>query len=81
MVNGTPAIESIAKFEVSRQIAGMTQLNDRSSLLAFLKTRKSASAKAMGGPGPDAAQLTDILSHGGSCARPWQTQPMALCGV
>jgi nitroreductase len=40
----------------------MTQLNDRSSLLTFLKTRKSASAKAMGGPGPDAAQLRDILS-------------------
>jgi nitroreductase len=40
----------------------MTQLNDRSSLLAFLKTRKSASAKAMGGPGPYAAQLRDILS-------------------
>ena len=40
----------------------MTQLNDRSSLLAFLKTRKSASAKAMGGPGPDASQLQDILA-------------------
>ena len=42
----------------------MTQLNDRTSLLAFLKTRKSASAKAMGGPGPDASQLQDILSIG-----------------
>jgi nitroreductase len=62
MVNGTPAIESIAKPEAERQIAFMTQLNDRSSLLNFLKTRKSASAKAMGGPGPDAAQLQDILS-------------------
>jgi nitroreductase len=41
--------------------AVMTQLNDRSSLLAFLKTRKSASAKAMGGPGPSAAQLHEIL--------------------
>jgi nitroreductase len=40
----------------------MTQLNDRSSLLSFLKTRKSASAKAMSGPGPDDAQLADILS-------------------
>lgn len=40
----------------------MTQFNDRSSLLAFLKTRKSASAKAMGGPGPDGQQLQDILS-------------------
>ncbi len=35
--------------------------NDKSSLLAFLKTRKSASAKAMGGPGPDPAQLAEIL--------------------
>lgn len=40
----------------------MTQFNDTSSLLAFLKTRKSASAKAMGGPGPSATQLHDILS-------------------
>ncbi len=40
----------------------MTKLNDHSSLLAFLKTRKSASAKAMGGPGPTASQLQDILS-------------------
>jgi nitroreductase len=35
--------------------------NDQSSLLTFLKTRKSASAKAMGGPGPDAAQIAEIL--------------------
>jgi nitroreductase len=40
----------------------MTQLNDRSSLLSFLRTRKSASAKAMAAPGPDAAQLQDILA-------------------
>jgi nitroreductase len=39
----------------------MTQLNDRSSLLRFLETRKSASAKAMTGPGPDAAQLQAML--------------------
>ena len=39
----------------------MTHFNDTSSLLAFLKTRKSASAKAMGGPGPTEAQLRDIL--------------------
>lgn len=62
MVNDTHAIESIAKPEADCQIAGMTQLNDRSTLLNFLKTRKSASAKAMSGPGPDAAQLQDILS-------------------
>jgi nitroreductase len=40
----------------------MTQLNDRSSLLAFLKSRKSASAKSMKTPGPDAAQLAEILA-------------------
>ncbi len=38
------------------------KLNDTSSLLAFLKSRKSASAKAMGGPGPNAVHLTEILS-------------------
>jgi nitroreductase len=42
----------------------MTQLNDTSSVLAFLKSRKSASAKAMGGAGPSAAQLEEILSVG-----------------
>lgn len=62
MVNSSIAIESIAKAVKARQIALMTQLNDTSSLLNFLKTRKSASAKAMGGPGPSAAQLQDILS-------------------
>jgi nitroreductase len=40
----------------------MTQFNDTSSLLAFLKTRKSASAKAMAGPGPDDAQLRSMLA-------------------
>jgi nitroreductase len=39
----------------------MTTLNDRTSLIDFLKTRRSASAKAMTGPGPDAAQLHQIL--------------------
>ncbi len=39
----------------------MTQFNDTSSLLDFLKTRKSASAKSMTGPGPDAAQLAEML--------------------
>ncbi len=61
MVNGWAAIEGIAKRRAGRQIAVMTTLNDRSSLLNFLQTRKSASAKAMGRPGPDAAQLQDIL--------------------
>ena len=39
----------------------MTQLNDTSTVLSFLKSRKSASAKAMIGPGPSAAQLSEIL--------------------
>ena len=39
----------------------MTQLNDLSSPLTFLKTRKSGSAKAMGGPGPDATQIAEML--------------------
>jgi nitroreductase len=62
LVNDVPAIVSIAKSEAERQIAGMTKLNDHSSLLTFLKTRKSASAKAMTGPGPDAAELKEMLS-------------------
>ena len=36
--------------------------NDTSSVLAFLKTRKSGSAKAMGAPGPSPDQLAEILS-------------------
>jgi nitroreductase len=36
-------------------------LNDTTSLLSFLKTRKSGSAKTMAAPGPDAAQLAEIL--------------------
>jgi nitroreductase len=39
----------------------MTQLNDLSSVVNFLKTRKSGSAKAMGGPGPSAEQISEIL--------------------
>ena len=35
--------------------------NDTSSLLAFLKTRKSASAKAMAEPGPTPTVLDDML--------------------
>lgn len=38
-----------------------TQFNDTSSVLSFLETRRSASAKAMAGPGPTAAQLETIL--------------------
>ncbi len=39
----------------------MSTLNDTSSVLAFLKSRKSASAKAMGGPGPSQTQISEIL--------------------
>jgi nitroreductase len=35
--------------------------NDTSSVLAFLRTRKSGSAKAMAGPGPSADELAEIL--------------------
>ena len=37
-------------------------LNDPSSVLNLLRTRKSASAKAMTEPGPSAAQIGEILS-------------------
>ncbi|QIG51584.1 nitroreductase [Nordella sp. HKS 07] len=39
----------------------MTSLNDTSSALSLLKTRKSASVKTMGAPGPTAQQLQTIL--------------------
>jgi nitroreductase len=42
--------------------ATMTLFNDTSSVLSLLHSRKSASAKAMGGPGPSAAQLDEILA-------------------
>jgi len=37
------------------------KFNDTSSLLAFLKSRKSGSAKAMGAPGPTPGALDEIL--------------------
>jgi len=37
------------------------RLNDASSPLALLSSRRSAAAKAMGEPGPDAAQIAEIL--------------------
>lgn len=42
----------------------MTEFNDTSSVLRFLKTRKSGSAKSMGEPGPSANQLSEILAVG-----------------
>lgn len=61
MVNGCPAIESIAILVAHRLSSAMTKLNETTSLLAFLKSRKSASAKAMTGPGPSSDQLAAIL--------------------
>jgi nitroreductase len=40
----------------------MTHLNDTSSIRALLKTRRSASPKAMSEPGPTPEQLKDILT-------------------
>jgi nitroreductase len=37
-------------------------LNDQSSVISFLQTRKSGSAKAMGEPGPSPTQVSEILS-------------------
>jgi nitroreductase len=39
----------------------MSALNDTRSVLDLLRTRKSASAKAMTGPGPSGAELEDIF--------------------
>lgn len=60
MVNADISIVMIAMHLANWQCEEMT-LNDRSSLLDFLKTRKSASAKTMSGPGPTAQHLLDIL--------------------
>ena len=42
----------------------MTKLNDTSSILNLLHSRRSASAKAMSEPGPTPEQLREILSCG-----------------
>jgi nitroreductase len=61
MVNNSIAIESIAYEGAICQIDSIMKFNDTSSVLAFLKSRKSASAKAMTGPGPSKAQIDEIL--------------------
>jgi nitroreductase len=61
MVNCCIAIESIAYEGGICQIDSIMKLNDTSSVLAFLKSRKSASAKAMMGPGPSNSQIEEIL--------------------
>ena len=40
----------------------MQELNDRSTPSSLLRSRRSASAKAMGEPGPNGEQLDDILA-------------------
>lgn len=40
----------------------MHDFNDASSVLSLLRTRRSASAKAMGEPGPTPEQLSEILA-------------------
>ena len=59
----TPVLQLKALKSAARSFktGGMTPFNDTSSLLAFLKSRKSASAKSMKGPGPDSAQLAEML--------------------
>ena len=47
---------------IARLRAIMTKLNDTSSVLSLLASRKSASAKAMTEPGPSSGQLLDILN-------------------
>ncbi len=61
MVNDSIAIESIAYEGCFCQIDFTMKLNDTTSVSAFLKSRKSASAKAMTGPGPSKAQMDEIL--------------------
>jgi nitroreductase len=61
MVNICIAIESIASDGAICQIGNIMKLNDTSSVLAFLKSRKSASAKTMTGPGPSQSQIDEIL--------------------
>ena len=61
MVNISIAIESIASDGAICQIDSIMKLNDTSSVLVFLKSRKSASAKAMAAPGPSKSQIDDII--------------------
>jgi nitroreductase len=61
MVNVIGKMQQVAIWANFVQKRCMTQLNDKSSLLAFLRSRKSASAKAMTEPGPDQSQLSVIL--------------------
>jgi nitroreductase len=61
LVNGIARIGGIEFCRGHGQRSVIMILNDTTSLLSFLKTRKSASAKAMGGLGPTQAQIAEIL--------------------
>jgi nitroreductase len=60
LVNGGHAIRTIAFALAFCTLPGI-MFNDTSSLLQFLKTRKSGSAKAMTEPGPSEDEIAQIL--------------------
>ena len=64
MVNDAGAAIPPLRFEGgdARLRAIMQTFNDTSSILSLLKTRKSASAKTMGEPGPSPEQISEILA-------------------
>ena len=53
-------------------------LNDRSSILSLLETRRPAKPRELVGPGPTAEELERILDHRRAHARPRQAHPVAL---
>jgi nitroreductase len=61
MVNVFGKILTVDSFWIVVHNHAMIRFNDTSSLLTFLTTRRSASAKAMGEPGPSRSQLGQIL--------------------
>ncbi len=48
--------------ERPRRYAPSSMLNDRSSLVSLLETRRSAKPRELAGPGPTAAEMERILS-------------------
>jgi nitroreductase len=57
--------------------ARQSMLNDRSTILSLLRTRRSARPRDLAGPGPSAEQLDEMLAiasrtpdHG--CLTPWR---------
>ena len=53
-------------------------LNDRSSALSLLETRRSGRPREMVGPGPSDAELEQILDDRHARARPWQAVAVAI---